>query len=154
MADITEFPIATKEFDPTNFQGPAGEDGREIELRINNDNLEWRYVGDVSWTVLPLESITINDFAETEYETTNPALNRVNGSIQILTLAAPATPTVTLPSGKGMLLVLKNGNTQGVNWASAGITWIGGSEPTLTNNDHINLYNILGVKYGSYIGAV
>lgn len=38
----------------TGPQGEAGVNGREVELRGNNDNdtIEWRYVGDQNWSVL------------------------------------------------------------------------------------------------------
>jgi hypothetical protein len=29
-----------------------GDDGREIELQVNATHIQWRYVGDVSWTDL------------------------------------------------------------------------------------------------------
>lgn len=36
----------------------AGEDGAEIELRVDGTNLQWRYVGDVSWiTLIDLSTI-------------------------------------------------------------------------------------------------
>lgn len=33
----------------TNIAAMAGVDGREVELRISADHLQWRYVGDVTW---------------------------------------------------------------------------------------------------------
>lgn len=39
---------------PTGPVGPAGEDGREVEFRVNNNILEWRYVGEQTWNQLNL----------------------------------------------------------------------------------------------------
>ena len=59
MADFTQFPISTKEFDPAQFagaDGADGTDGREVELQTNATHVQWRYVGEATWNDLILLS--------------------------------------------------------------------------------------------------
>lgn len=44
---------------PGSSDGVDGEDGREVELRNNGTQIQWRYVGDPSWTdIISLSEIT------------------------------------------------------------------------------------------------
>lgn len=43
----------------TGPTGPAGANGREVEIRNDGTNIQWRYVGDLTWTnIVPLSQIT------------------------------------------------------------------------------------------------
>lgn len=45
-----------------NAKGPKGDDGREVELDINDNYIRWRYVGEVSWrNLLNLENLKGSD---------------------------------------------------------------------------------------------
>ena len=51
--------IAQKITAVTGATGADGEDGREIELQASLTHIQWRYVGDVSWTnLVALSAIT------------------------------------------------------------------------------------------------
>lgn len=43
----------------TGPQGPVGDDGREVQLQTSATHVQWRYVGDSTWTnLVPLSEIT------------------------------------------------------------------------------------------------
>jgi len=222
MVDITAFPIVTKEFDPAAFagadgadgkevevqvtatdiewryvgdvtwtqlialsalegpqgiqgiQGPQGDigntgdigdpgaDGTEIELQVVNGSLEWRYVGDATWTVLDytadltfttLTGVTVVDVRETVQSITSGSIDANLGSIVNMTLSANATLALTnFDSGMSMTVHITGGDTYTVTWPT--MTWVGGSAPALTAADVIEFWKVGSTLYGAYVGAV
>ena len=78
-------------------------------------------------------------------------INPANGQVQSKTLAANTTFTESLSAGDQVLLHISGGDTYTVTWPT--MTWVGGSEPTLTGGDAIGLYKIGSTLYGVYIGG-
>lgn len=71
-----------------------------------------------------------------------PTLSPANGSIQTWTLTGNATPTLgTWGSGQSMTLLIDDGASYAVNWASSGIVWKtgGGTAPVLLTTGYTTL---------------
>lgn len=93
-----------------------------------------------------LETLTETVFAATT------SIDRINGGIQTLALAANSTLTVAINEGQSLTLHLSGGDTYTVTWPT--ITWVGGSAPTLTALDAIELYKVGTTLYGAYVGSI
>jgi len=65
---ITDMSVAGAD----GITGPAGDDGREIELRVSGDFLQQRYVGEVTWT-------NVYDITQLEGEQGIPGLDGTDG---------------------------------------------------------------------------
>lgn len=88
---------------------------------------------------------------------TTPALSPTNGSIQTWTLTGNSTPTVgTWASGQSMTLMVDDGSSYTINWASMSITWKtgGGTAPTLLTTGYtvIELVMVESTIYGWLAG--
>lgn len=100
---------------------------------------------------------TLADIQITKYnEVTSVALSntilRENGGIQLYTLTAPTTLSFNLTDGQSQTLHLNGGDVYTVTWPV--ITWVGGSEPTLTSADVIELWYFNSTLFGAYVGSV
>lgn len=84
-------------------------------------------------------------------------INPANGSIQTWTLGANRTPTASsFAAGKKVTLMIADGTAFSVNWTTIGVTWVGGSAPTLPTTGYgiIILWKVGSTMYGMYAGAV
>ena len=84
---------------------------------------------------------------------TTPALSPSNGSIQTWVLSGNSTPTAgTWVSGQSMTLMVDDGSSYTINWASMSITWKtgGGTAPTLLTTGYtaIDLVKVGTTIYG------
>ncbi len=85
------------------------------------------------------------------------ALSPTNGTIQTWTLGANRTPTAgTWDAGQSMTLMINDGTAYTVTWTTLGVTWVGGSAPTLATTGYtvIVLWKVGSTIYGSLIGSV
>lgn len=85
------------------------------------------------------------------------ALSPTNGSIQTWTLGASRTPTAgTWNSGQSMTLMINDGSAFTVTWTTIGVTWVGGSAPTLATTGFtvIELWKVSTTIYGALVGNV
>jgi hypothetical protein len=80
------------------------------------------------------------------------ALDRADGGIQTFTMAADTTFSITIDSGESLTLHLSGGDAYTATWPT--ITWVGGSEPTLTADDVIQFWKLSTTLYGAYVGSV
>ena len=83
-------------------------------------------------------------------------INPANGTIQLWTLAANRTPTAaSFTAGQSVTLMINSGaNT--VTWTTIGVTWVGGTAPTLVSTGYnvIILWEVGTTVYGASIGKV
>ena len=100
---------------------------------------------------------TINN-SDTVYTITDGAsvdLNPANGGIQLWTLGASRTPTATSwTSGQAITLMVDDGTAYSITWSSVGVTWVGGSAPTLSTTGYtiIVLWKTTSIIYGALVG--
>jgi hypothetical protein len=99
LKDALEDFIKTGITGDTGPTGPDGDDGREVELQNNGTHIQWRYVGDVSWTdLVALSAITGAPGADGN-------TNRVLLASSRTTTASPADTNtniiheITIPAG-------------------------------------------------------
>lgn len=137
-----------------NYGAAATLDGTEyteIEqgggTRIATVNQVYDYLNTKAYT-----DITLTRFDETIEGSATSALDRADGGIQVLTLTADVTVSVTINNGESLTLHLNAGASYTVTWPT--MTWVGGSVPTLTANDVIEFWKVGGTLYGAYVGSV
>jgi len=83
-------------------------------------------------------------------------INPTNGTIQLWTLGASRTPSVSsFSSGNYATLFISNPSGYSITWTSVPVTWVGGSPPTLstTANTIIELWKVNSTIYGTLIGT-
>jgi hypothetical protein len=98
------------------------------------------------------EEFTITDGAAFE-------INPANGSLQKITLGASRTPAAApggWTAGKGLLLKINDGTAYTITWSTLGVTWVGGSAPTLATTGWtvVALWKDADAIYGKHIGDV
>lgn len=91
--DFVEFPVSVGPQGPTGNTGATGEDGREVQFQTSVTHIQWRYVGEVSWTNLIALSELIGPQGE-------PGANGTNGEDGVSVVASGTTTSV---SGTGSL---------------------------------------------------
>jgi hypothetical protein len=80
-----------------------------------------------------------------------------NGSIQLVTLGANRTPAATnFAAGEAITLMINDGTAYTITWTSVGVTWVGGSAPTLATTGYtvIELWKVSSTIYGAIVGSV
>lgn len=88
---------------------------------------------------------------------TTPAISPADGSIRYWTLTANSTPTKgAWNDGEGMTIHVADGPGAAVNWTPMTVTWVSGAPPALPTSGWavIELWQVNGVLYGAYAGAV
>jgi len=123
-------------------------------------------VGTTDTQVLSGKTITnlILDGAvdEEEFTITDAAafvIDPANGSLQKITLGASRTPAAApagWTAGKGVLLKINDGTAYTITWGTLGVTWVGGSAPTLATTGWtiVALWKDADAIYGKHIGDV
>lgn len=99
-------------------------------------------------------------YTETVYAITDGAAFTIdpnNGTIQTITLGASRTPVVAnFGAGQSMTLMVDDGaSAYTITWTTIGVTWVGGSAPTLAASGYtiINLWKVGSTIYGQSPGA-
>lgn len=85
-----------------------------------------------------------------------------NGSVQLITLGANRTPKATnFAAGEAVTLMVDDGSAYTLTWTdstwgSGGVTWVGGSAPTLATSGYtvIQFWKVSTTVYGAYVGDV
>jgi hypothetical protein len=82
-----------------------------------------------------------------------------NGSLQKITLGANRTPAAApagWTAGKGLLLKINDGTAYTITWSTLGVTWVGGTAPTLATTGWtiVALWRDANAIYGKHIGDV
>jgi hypothetical protein len=125
-----------------------------VALSINGapspTSTDWALLGGL------LYDATITSYVEGVVVTTTNALtlNARLGTIWQWTLSSAASLTLSnFDVGRNVTLVIDAG-ANSVNWAAAGITWMGGSAPTLapSGKTHVILFRTNAAIYGALIG--
>ena len=108
-----------------------------------------------------MSGVTLNDgYTEEVYavvDAAGVAISPTNGSIQTWTLGASRTPTAgTWAAGQSMTLMINDGTAYAVTWTTLGVTWVGGSAPTLATTGFtvIQLWKVGSTIYGALTGSV
>ena len=105
--------------------------------------------GDTTFNAAIIEKVfTITDGAAVD-------INPSNGTIQLWTLGASRTPTATnFASGESVTLMILDGTAFSVTWTTIGVTWVGGSAPSLDTTLYtvIQLWKVGSVVYGALVG--
>ena len=84
------------------------------------------------------------------------AIDPTNGSIQLITLGANRTPTqANWSAGQGVTLMVDDGTAYTITWTTIGVTWVGGSAPTLATTGYtiIELWKVGTTIYGALVGS-
>lgn len=112
-------------------------------------------------TAPSLSGVTLNDgYTEEVYavvDAAGVAISPTNGSIQTWTLGASRTPTTgTWAAGQSITLMIDDGAAYTVTWTTLGVTWVGGSAPTLATTGFtvIQLWKVGSTIYGALTGSV
>lgn len=128
----------------TNFTNIETEVNAKIEAD-SADTLTNKVLGEVKETVF-----TVTDGASVD-------LDPADGPIQTWTLGANRTPTATnFEAGQSMLLMVDDGTAYSITWTTIGVTWVGGSAPTLATSGYtvIELWKVGSTVYGAHVGDV
>lgn len=105
-----------------------------------------------------LTNKTITGTKETVYTITDGAgfeINPANGGIQVITLGASRTPAATnFTAGQSVTLMINDGSAYSITWSTVGVTWVGGTAPTLdaTKYTVIELWKVGSTIYGALVG--
>jgi hypothetical protein len=99
---------------------------------------------------------------EEEFTITDAAafvIDPSNGSLQKITLGASRTPAAApagWTAGKGLLLKINDGTAYTITWSTLGVTWVGGTAPTLATTGWtvVALWRDADAIYGKHIGDV
>jgi hypothetical protein len=99
---------------------------------------------------------------EEEFTITDAAgfsIDPSNGSLQKITLGASRTPAAApggWTAGKGLLLKIADGTAYAITWTTLGVTWIGGTPPTLATTGWtlVVLWKDADAIYGLHVGDV
>ena len=135
--------------DTTGFWARVSGVTRLIAMTSGAQTLTTKTLVDPTLQGTPTEDIfTISDGASV---TIDPS----DGSIQLWTLGANRTPTLTsITAGKGILLGVDDGTAYTLTLS--GVTWItgGGAAPTLKTTGYtwVSIFNIGGTLYAALIG--
>jgi hypothetical protein len=65
IIQVTQSPPKVVEIRQANGRGPAGADGQEVEFNNDGTNIQWRYVGELTWNNLVLLSSLKGDKGDT-----------------------------------------------------------------------------------------
>jgi len=107
-----------------------------------------------------LTNKTLGNVQETVFTITDAAgfsINPANGSIQVVTLSANRTPTASsFTAGQGVTLMIDDGTAYAITWTTVGVSWVGGSAPTLATTGYtiIELWKVGSQIYGALVGSV
>lgn len=107
-----------------------------------------------------LSGKTLTGTKETVYTISDGAsvdIDPANGGIQVWTLGAARTPTATnFTAGQSVLLMIADGTNYTINWNTIGVTWVGGTAPTLATSGYtcIELWEVGSTVYGALVGEV
>jgi len=107
-----------------------------------------------------LTNKTFTGYTETVFTITDGAsvdINPANGTIQLWTLGANRTPSASsFSNGQSVTLMIADGTAYAVTWTTIGVTWVGGSAPTLPTTGYgvIQLWKAGGTVYGASVGNV
>lgn len=102
--------------------------------------------------------INIRGLRETVFAVVDGAsvdINPSNGTIQTWTLGGNRTPTATnFTAGQSVTLMILDGTAFTVTWTSMGVTWVGGSAPSLDTTlfTVIQLWRVGTTTYGALVG--
>lgn len=105
-----------------------------------------------------LTNKTITGTKETVYTITDGAgfeINPANGGIQVITLGASRTPAATnFTAGQSVTLMINDGSAYSITWSTVGVTWVGGTAPTLDTTKYtvIELWKVGSTIYGALVG--
>lgn len=123
---------------------------------INGGTIDGAVIGGTVPEAATVTDLTITgEVTETVYTVTGltPSLDPANGTIQMWTLTGASTPTYALAAGQSLTL----GITASVGSVDlSGLTWLGGTAPSLVTDGSINwimLWKVGVTTYASYIGA-
>jgi hypothetical protein len=97
---------------------------------------------------------------ETVFTITDAAgfqIDPANGGIQTITLGANRTPAATnFLAGQSVTLMIADGSAFTITWSTVGVTWVGGSAPTLATSGWtvVELWKVGSTIYGAHVGDV
>jgi hypothetical protein len=104
----------------------------------------------------PIITGTITEDVFTITDGAGFAIDPTNGSIQLVTLGANRTPTqANWASGESVTLMVDDGSARTITWTTIGVTWVGGSAPTLATTGYtiIELWKVSTTIYGVFVGS-
>lgn len=117
------------------------------------------YVGATIDVDRRLTNKILTGYTETVYTVTGttPALSPSNGTIQLWTLSASSVPAIgTWGNGQSLTLMIDDGASSTISWASMSITWKtdNGTAPTLNTTGYtvIQLWKVNNIMYGARVG--
>jgi len=127
---------------------------------LTNKTLTSPTITGATFSSATFTAVTLNDGYTEEVlaiSGTTPALTPTTASIQTWSLTANSTPTAgTWASGQSLTLMIDDGSSRTINWASVPVTWKtdGGAAPTLNTTGYtvIQLWKVSTTIYGARVG--
>lgn len=115
---------------------------------------------DAGWSNTLTDPVIVGTAVEDVFTITDGAsvdINPANGSIQLWTLGASRTPIspTNFLAGQSVTLMILDGTAYTITWTSVGVTWVGGTAPTLDTTKYtiVELWKVGSTIYGSSPGA-
>ena len=119
----------------------TGADINSVTARVSQSAAEFTgYIKEGTFTIT--DAVTVD-------------IDPANGTIQTWTLGANRTPSASgLTDGRNVTLRISDGAGFTIDWATVGVVWMNGVEPTLNTSGytHIQLWCIGTTIYGALIG--
>lgn len=128
----------------------GGGTGKGVQVEVDNGVLALRVNADGS--LLCRRGSPIDWVAS--ISGTTPVIAAVEGGLRTWTLSGNSTPTVDMPDGARIRLMIRDGAGYTIDWSSAVDHWIGGSAPTLSTTQRtvIDLFSRDSTVHGHFIG--
>lgn len=99
------------------------------------------------------EEFTIADAADFVIDPSNGSLQKIT---LVTTNRTPAAAPAGWTAGKGLVLKINDGSAATIDWTTLGVTWVGGTAPTLATSGWtvVALWKDADAIYGKHIGDV
>jgi len=108
--------------------GPPGDDGREVELQANATHIQWRYVGDATWTNLVALSVITGPpgpGTDLSYDAASREVRSSTGADATLPLVASSAAGLAPASGGGTINFLRADGTWAAPAGGGGTSFAG-----------------------------
>lgn len=123
-------------------------DGANTTVIGKSDQVSARLNGYTKTKSVQETVFTITDGASVD-------INPANGGVQVWVLGANRTPTATsFGEGQSVTLMIDDGTAYSITWSTIGVTWVGGSAPTLATTGYtvVELWKRGTTVYGALVG--
>lgn len=177
--DFIVFPVSVGPTGPSGTNGTNGADGsdgsdgadgREVEFQVNSTHIQWRYVGDVSWTNLIALSALMGPVGTTYVD--NGTTTRVGGEgtsgnpyfVEVRNLQKTVTSSFTLADSDNFYTIFVNNSSTPITITvpstltanfSIAVIQLGSADVTFAQGSGTTILSAVGNKIkGQYYSVV